>query len=213
MVKAVREVTGFPIEYYAVTAFDGIVKMVDDLKGVDVKVPYRMDDRYSGARFEPGWHHMDGRQVLAFARARHGVPGGDFGRSENHGRVIIHALSKLRAETKNVDGIKKWLKILYKRAKLNMSMTDAIELGVLARQIIPKDLTNVVAQGTPRSIGGESVVVLNESAYELFKDVGADAQADGNRKRGTPKDPPPGTTPTPKPAKTPSPTPVVDLPL
>ena len=215
LVRAVRELTGFPIEYYAVTAFDGIVKMTDDLKGVDVKVPYRMNDHYSGARFEPGWHHMDGRQVLAFTRARYGVPGGDFGRSENQGRVILHALQKLRAETKDEAGIRKWLGILYKRAQLNMSLSDAVKLGVLARQIIPSDLKNKVTPGTPQMIGGQSVVVLNEDAFQLFRDVGADAQADGDKQRGKPKAPPPGTstsTPKPKPKPTPKPTPILELP-
>jgi LCP family protein required for cell wall assembly len=216
LVRTVRELTGFPISYYAVTAFDGIVKMTDDLKGVDVKVPYRMDDHYSGARFEPGWHHMDGRQVLAFTRARHGVPGGDFGRSENQGRVIKHTLEKLRAETKNESGIRKWLGILYKRAKLNMSLSDAVKLGVLARQIVPSDLENKVTPGNPQMVGGQSVVVLTEASYQLFRDVGADAQADGDKQRGKPKGQPPGTsagsTPKPKPKPTPKPTPIIELP-
>ena len=214
LVRTVRELTGFPISYYAVTAFEGIVKMTDDLKGLDVKVPYRMNDRYSGARFEPGWHHMDGRQVLAFSRARHGVPGGDFGRSENQGRVIVHALEKLRAETKDEGGIRKWLGVLYKHARLDMSMSDAVKLGVLARQIIPSDLRNLVAPGNAQTINGSSVVVLTEAAYQLFRDVGADAQADGDKEREKPKAPPPGTTPTPKPKPkpTPKPTPVLPLP-
>jgi LCP family protein required for cell wall assembly len=217
MVKTVRELTGFPISYYAVTAFEGIVKIANTLKGVEVKVPYRMDDRYSGARFEPGWHHMNGEQVLAFSRARHGVPGGDLGRSENQGRIIVHTLEKLRASTKDESGIRKWLGILYENARLDMSMADAVRLGVLARQIVPNDLRNVVAQGSPGSASGQSVVFLSDSAYALFRDVGADAEADGDGERGVPKDPPAGTTPTPKPTPkkppTPSPTPIVELPI
>jgi LCP family protein required for cell wall assembly len=210
MVQTVRELTGFPIGFYAVTAFEGITRMVDELEGLDVNVPYRMDDRYSGSRFEPGWHHMNGAQVLAFTRARHGVPGGDLGRSENQGRVIVHALEKLRAKTKDEGGVRKWLEVLFKHAKLDMSIGDAIELGVFARQLAPKDLRNVVAPGNPGSMGGQSVVVLTDAAYELFKDVGADGVADGDRERGEPKAPPPGTTPTPKPTpkKTPLPSPV-----
>src|ERR671925_299409 len=172
MAQTVRELTGLPISHYAVTGFEGITRITDELGGVDINVPYRMNDRYSGANFEPGWHHMDGNQVLAFSRARHGVPGGDFGRSQNQGRVIVHALEKLRAETSNERGIRHWLGILYKHARLDMSMSDAARLGVLARQIVPSSLRNVVASGSAQGRGGQSVVVLDERAYELFRDVG-----------------------------------------
>ncbi len=217
LVRTVRELTGLPISYYAVTGFEGIARITDELGGVDINVPYRMDDRYSGARFEPGWHHMDGNQVLAFSRARHGVPGGDFGRSQNQGRVIVHSLEKLRAETMDERGIRHWLGILYKYARLDMSLDDAAELGKLARQIVPSTLRNVVASGTTQDRDGQSVVVLDDHAYELFRDVGADAIADGRMQRASPPPTPtPSPTPTPKPSPTPTPprsTPLPTLPF
>lgn len=212
LVRTVRAFTGFPVSYYAVTGFQGMVDLTDELGGLDVHVPYRIDDgSYSGARFEPGWHHMDGRQVLAFTRARHGVPGGDFGRSENQGRVIVHALEKLRAETSDEGGIHRWLEVLYRHARLDMSLPDAVRFGVLARQIVPADLRNVVAPGRARSAGGQSVVELTEEAYALFRDIGADALADGRLERATP---PPTPTPEPTaPAPLPTATPAPPGPL
>jgi LCP family protein required for cell wall assembly len=201
LVRTIRDLTGLPISYYAITAFDGIVKIVDTLHGVDINVPYRMNDSFSGARFEPGWHHMDGRQVLAFSRDRHDVPGGDFGRSENQGRVILAALAKLRHETSDESGIRRWLGVLFSYGWLDMPMTDAVKLGVLARQIDPSGMYDVVAPGTTESRGGQSVVILSDGAYALFRDVGADALADGKIHRATP---PP--TPKPKPTATPVPT-------
>jgi LCP family protein required for cell wall assembly len=219
LVRTVRELTGLPISYYAVTAFEGITRITDELGGVDINVPYRMNDRYSGANFEPGWHHMDGNQVLAFSRARHGVPEGDFGRSQNQGRVIVHTLEKLRAETSNERGIRHWLGVLYKYARLDMSLDDAVELGKLARQIVPSTLRNVVASGHSEIRDGQSVVVLDDDAYALFRDVGADAIADGKMQRtttqSTPTPPTPRPTPTPKPTPTPTrrPGPVPTLPF
>jgi LCP family protein required for cell wall assembly len=221
LVRTVRDLTGFPIEYWAVTSFTGISKMTNTLGGVDVNVPYDIDDSYSGAHFKKGWHHMNGEKVLSFSRARHGVPGGDFGRSENQGRVIKHALEKMRHEVKGEDGLKRWLKVLYDYSHLSMSMKDAFELAKLARQLVPADLKNVVAPGTPQTVNGSSVVVLSHEAYELFDDVRPDAVKDGNTKRAdarpmpTPKPTPkptskPGTKP---PGKGPSPSPRPILPL
>ncbi len=202
--QTVRNLTGLPVSHYAVTGFEGMTRIADELGGVEIDVPYRMEDRFSGADFEPGRQHMDGRQVLAFSRARHGVPGGDFGRSENQGRVIKHTLEKMRKEVTKSDGIMTWLKILYKHAQLNMSIGDAFELGKLAHQIAPASLSNVVASGRGETVNGQSVIILTEEAHALFRDVGADAMADGDEKR----DPPP---PPPKPQPTPTPNIIEDV--
>lgn len=222
MVRTVRALTGLPISYYAVTGFDGMVRMTDELRGVDVNVPYRMDDRqYSGADFEPGWHHMDGRQVLAFSRDRHSLPNGDFGRSYNQGTVILDSLMKLRAETSDASGIRGWLNVFFRHARLDMSLADALSFGMLARQMVPAQLYNVVAPGDARDVDGQSVVVLSDQAYALFRDIGADALADGRMHRQAPPRTPPPTpapTPTPDPAPssvpmpTPRPTPAVSIP-
>jgi LCP family protein required for cell wall assembly len=214
LIRTIRELTGFPISYYAITAFDGITKIVDTLHGVDVKVPYRMNDADSGARFTPGWHHMNGNQVLAFSRDRHDVPGGDFGRSENQGRVILAALAKMRHETKDQSGIKKWVSVLFRFGRLDMSIGDAVRLGVFARQIAPTSFYNVVTTGNARNVGGQSVVVLDDHAYEMFRDIGADALADGKMHRAAPAPTaPPKPKPTPKPTPGPVPTATPPIPL
>jgi LCP family protein required for cell wall assembly len=202
LARTVRDLTGFPISYYAVTGFDGFVKMTNALGGVDVYVPYDMNDTaYSGADFKKGWHHMDGNQALAFCRDRHSLSNGDLGRSYNQGSVILDALAKLRATTSDGSGIRRWLHVLFAYARLDLNFDDAVRLGVFARQLRPANLINVVTPGTPENVGGQSVVVLGEAAYRLFRDIGADALADGKEHRETP---PP--TPAPKPTATPRPT-------
>lgn len=205
LVRTLQEVTGLPISYYALTGFEGIVEMVDELSGVDVYVPYPMDDDLSGARFSEGWHHMDGEDVLAFTRARHGVPGGDLGRSQNQGRVIVHALQKARAEVRGERGIRRWLDILFRRAQLDMAFTDALRLGAVARQIAPASLSNIVAPGHGRTVRGESVVVLDDAAYALFRDIRADALAEGWAAEPVPEPEPKPAPPAPTPKPTPTP--------
>lgn len=212
LVRTVHELTGFPISYYALTGFQGITEMVDELGGVDVFVPHAMDDDLSGARFSEGWHHMNGSDVLAFTRARHGVPGGDLGRSANQGRVIVHALQKARAEISAPDGIKHWLDVLFRRAWLDMSLADAIRLGSVAHRIAPASLENIVAPGRGQTISGQSVVVLEEAAFALFRDVGDNAVADGVASEPVPE-PEPKPAPPPPPAPTPTPTPGLLPPL
>lgn len=215
LARTVRELTGLPVSYYALTAFEGLVNMVDELGGLDVHVDKRMNDSASGARFDPGWHHMDGRQVLAYARDRHSFSDGDFTRSANHGKVLLHALEKLRAETEDADQVARWVDVAFRHAGLDMSPSDALRLGIFARTLFPSALRNVVAPGRARKIDGQSVVELSDEAFALFKDIGADAQADGRTERALPSpsasataSPAPVTpSPSPKPTPTRSPTP------
>ena len=45
---------GVKIPYVIDTDFDGFIGMVDDLGGITVNVPTRMQDSFSGADFQPG---------------------------------------------------------------------------------------------------------------------------------------------------------------
>ena len=113
---------------------------------------------------------------------------------------------KLRAETSSSSGIRTWLDVLFRHTRLDMSLVDALRLGVLARQIVPAHLHNVVTPGSTRDVDGQSVVELSDAAYALFRDVGADALADGKMHRQAPP-PTPAPTPQPTPSPTPAPSP------
>ena len=65
---------GVTIPYVIDTDFDGFIGMVDDLGGLTVNVPIRMQDKFSGADFQPGPQKLDGHQALAYARNRHQFP-------------------------------------------------------------------------------------------------------------------------------------------
>ncbi|HVE90874.1 MAG TPA: hypothetical protein VNE62_01035, partial [Actinomycetota bacterium] len=86
-----------------------------------------------------------------------------------------------------------------------MSLEDSTRFAGLARVLAPGDLTNVVSRGTSRMMDGQSVVLLDEQAFALFRDVGGDGVADGDSVRPTPTLSPTATPgPTPAPAPTPS---------
>ena len=175
LAETVRHLTGLPVHYYVLTGFPGLVRMVDELGGVDVYVDRRMNDKNSGARFEPGWHHFDGAQALAFSRDRNDVPNGDFSRSENQGKVILAALAKMRAEVSDDDGIRRWVGVLLRHVDLDVPPGELLPLGALARRLEPEFLRNVVLPGRVGYAGRQSVVYLDGDSTRIFEDLRPDA--------------------------------------
>lgn len=175
MAQVVGELVGVPVSYVVHVNYTQLPKLVDEIGGLDVDVPVKMSDKNSGAFFPAGVVHMNGDQVLAFSRNRH-IGGGDFKRSENHGRVILSALAKLRGQgTAKVDTMK-YLGVLLRHT--DTTGMDTIELWRLARVALAIDAANVrnlVMPGRSASIAGTSYVVPTADAPAFFADFADDA--------------------------------------
>ncbi|MBI2169134.1 MAG: LCP family protein [Actinobacteria bacterium] len=176
MAQTVRQLTGLPVHYYVVTGFEGFQRLVDDLGGVDIPVPYRMNDKASSARFEAGWNRLGGAGALAFSRNRKDTPQGDLSRSANQGVVILSALAKMRGEVGDDGGLLRWVDVLLRHVRLDVPLGDLPRLASLARRLDPARVQNVVVPGTPGSAGRQSVVHLDAvAAANLFTDLRDDA--------------------------------------
>lgn len=175
VVETVRQLTGLPIDYYVLTGFVGFQRMVDDVGGVDVLVDRRMNDRASGARFEKGWHHFVGGEALAFARNRNDVANGDFTRSENHGRLLLAGLGKLRSSVADDGRLFDFIEVVRKSCRLDVPIDRLPGLAALARRLEPERIANVVLPGRVGTAGRASVVYLTQDAPKLFADLRDDA--------------------------------------
>ncbi len=149
--------------------------------GIGVDVPYAMSDPYSHARFRPGMTHMLGRNALAFTRDRHDVPGGDFGRSLNHGRMLIAALRQLKLDVaKNPGALLAWLAAGANTLQTDLGLADMADLLLSMPSLDPGRVRNRVVAGTGAMIGGLSVVQLGATAHAMFRDLAADAMLNGH---------------------------------
>ena len=149
LAATVRRTTGLPVHYYLLTGFTGLTKMVDELGGVDVMVERRMNDKASGARFERGWHRMNGAEALAFSRNRNDVANGDFTRSEQPRRCSCWPrLAKMRGEVGDDGGLGRWIDVLLRHVRLDVPVTSLPALAALARRLDP---ARHHQRGRPRS--------------------------------------------------------------
>jgi LCP family protein required for cell wall assembly len=175
LVRTVQSITGIKIDYWALTSFKGFSRMVNGIHGLTVRVRYPMHDRASGTNFNRGRRRLKGGQALAFARDRHSPSNGDFGRSQNQGRLILSALNKFNgAFAADPTALFRWIQVGIKNVKTDLRLGELIDLGLLAAQIHPGKVRNVVAPGSVGMSGSASVVHLSGSAQAIYRDIRAD---------------------------------------
>ncbi len=175
LVETVEDLTGVTIDYYLLTSFEGLTGMVDAVGGINVEIPYPMNDPASGTSFEPGIEHLDGREALRFSRDRKSVPNGDFSRSENQGRLIEAALRAVKRDVEDDPAeLFRWILAGIRHIDTDLSFTEIFDLMVTALSIKDQGVTNVVVPGGLGFAGTASIVTLGDDAEALFEDLRKD---------------------------------------
>ena len=94
----VEKYVGVPIEYYAIVNYTAFVDLVDAAGGIQVDVPYAINDacypnpqenRCTHFVLSAGVHHLDGATALEFARERHSFALGDIQREKDQQLVLL----------------------------------------------------------------------------------------------------------------------------
>ena len=172
--QTVSNLIGAPISYVLTTTFGGLVSMVDSLGGLEVDIPFPMDDQNSGAAFLPGRQVINGSQVLAFTRNRY-IPDGDILRTAHQGQVVIHALESLRKRGTSGTDVLGYLDVLFRNVRTeNITPTDLYRLGRGALAVDPGDVRNYTVPSQVGTRGNQSVVFVRPEGTALFADFADD---------------------------------------
>lgn len=101
LVATVEDATGLRVDGFLEIGFAGFAKVVDSLGGVDVCVPFDMNDERAGIDLKAGCQVVDGPNALGYVRARYSDPRGDIGRTERQ-RQFLGAIIKKAATPSTV---------------------------------------------------------------------------------------------------------------
>ena len=148
--RTVEEFLGIEIHYWAQIDFSAFVQFVDYIGGVKLDIQYPIKVSLIGSnkkvRLEPGVQTLTGEIALAYARNR--TEGdGDFSRAQRQQEVVLAMRRQLlRADVQkiflgNPKGI--W-DIFADNIHTNIPFIDAFNLGKLALQINPEQITQHV---------------------------------------------------------------------
>lgn len=197
--RAVRSLTGVPIDYFAEINLAGFYDLAQTLGGVEVCLNHPVYDSYSGADFPAGRQTLDAAQALAFVRQRHGLENGDLDRTHRQQAFISSVMQELQASGTftNIDKLKGLMAVARKDVVLSSGWDEELiqRLGALASGGNVEFRTLPVVRYD--NIDGQDVNIVDPAAIkaEVAAAIGA---------------PPPTATPATTAAK-PSPSTVVDV--
>lgn len=176
VVETVEQLTGLKMDYWAMTGFASFEAMVDDVDGLVVDVPFAMSDEASRAFFEPGVQRLDGDNALAFARNRHDLPSGDFGRSEDQGLLMVSALAQFKKEfNQDPARLLAWVASFVRQGTTSLSLDEVLDLAFTGTTINANKVVNAVLPGGVGMVGTLSVVTLNDETLDaISKDLADD---------------------------------------
>lgn len=127
-ISSIENIFQIKVDFYAKISFDSLIKMVDEIGGIDVDVKIDFCEQDENRSFKKkdmiclkkGKQHLNGKQALAYARHRHSYENQDLGRNDAQMRVIKGIMNKLLT-TEGISKIDDVLKILPKYVITNFS--------------------------------------------------------------------------------------------
>ncbi|HOF42248.1 MAG TPA: LCP family protein [Candidatus Moranbacteria bacterium] len=150
----VEKILDIPIHYYLVIDFEGFVKIIDELGGINVNVERDIyDTRYPGPNYSyetfklsKGLHKLDGATALKYVRERHNDPEGDFGRAKRQQQVIQAVKNKAFSAKTLLDvvALNNILNALGENIKTNIAFDEIESFLDLSKKVNTQNVTNIV---------------------------------------------------------------------
>jgi LCP family protein required for cell wall assembly len=177
-IKTVENFIGIPIQYYAQVDFDAFSRMIDDIGGICLNVPVKVNvgvlDENGTTTIDTGYQCMDGKVALGYARTRdisQGVTGGDVERSQNQQRVILAVRDKVLS---NLPALVSQAVPLYTEISsgvhTNLSLDDILRLAILAKDIPLSSINQGVIDYTMMQDGKTVVNGMEVAILRPFPD-------------------------------------------
>ena len=131
--KTIHHNLGIPIHYYVRVDFEGFVKIIDAVGGIDVDVDCPLPDM----KLSAGMDHMDGRRALRYARSRYST--NDFDRSRRQRKVLM-ALWDQALTLNIIPRLPELWWTMTNSFQTDLSLDQVITLAYVGAQLEPQDI-------------------------------------------------------------------------
>ncbi len=188
--SALENILDLEIHYYAKIDFEGFIKIIDELGGIEVYVENTFDDykypikgkeadndyyaRFEHLHIDKGQQKMTGSLALKYARSRHamGIEGSDFARARRQ-QKILEAVKNELLSVHNIlkpSLINKLIKTVNNNFETNIGIAQVIEIWNTFKDTEKEDIINIVLDDGPNNYlrAGRS----EQGAYTLLPKTG-----------------------------------------
>ncbi|QQE79222.1 LCP family protein [Alicyclobacillus sp. SO9] len=159
-VKAISQLTGVPINYYAETNYSGLQNMVNAVGGITIKLPFPVTINHAwypqdnGKFFSKGSHFVKGRMAFEIVHTRYGVPGTDFGRQRLQKAALVGIAKKVMSpgEVTRIPALLKSLHSYLVATNMSKQLMLSIGLGMKGHFSASKDIHYDQLKGPSKTV-------------------------------------------------------------
>ena len=177
--KTVEQVTGVRIDHFIGIGMLGFVKVVDDLGGVNVCVPFKVNDPVSGLNLNSGEQHINGIQALAFWRTREDIGNGSDLERIQRDQFMSAQVVKGVLHSGLLSNPIKLLNVVTDAAAsmttdAGMSVSDLLQIGESFRSLSSQNVQFVTVPNQPWTQNPNRVQFLQPQASQVFAAIAKD---------------------------------------
>ncbi|MDQ2814637.1 MAG: LCP family protein, partial [Actinomycetota bacterium] len=177
--KTVEQVTGIRISHFIGIGMLGFVKVVNDLGGVNVCVPYKVSDPVSGLNLTSGEHHISGIQALAFWRTREDIgTGSDLERIQRD-QFMSAQVVKGVLKSGLLSNPLSLLSVITDAAAAmttdnSMTVSDLVEIAQSFRDLSSKNVQFITVPNQPWVQNPDRIQLAQPQASQVFSAIAHD---------------------------------------
>jgi LCP family protein required for cell wall assembly len=182
VVQTVQQATGLTVNDFIQVNFLGFVQVIDALGGVNICLPFAVNDSYSGLHMSAGPHHVNGITALQYARDRHSFATSDLARITDQQHLLASLLSEAISSgtLANPLRLSRFLRATLAAVKVDQGLNVAA-LADQLRGISPREvrfMTVPLSNYNYQTPDGQLAVVWDHTqAHGLFQELKNDQAA------------------------------------
>jgi len=177
--KTVEQLTGVRIDHFIGIGMLGFVKVVNDLGGVNVCVPFNVKDPVSGLNLKSGEQHITGIQALAFWRTREDLGDGSDLQRIQRDQFMSAQVVKGVLHSGLLSNPIRLLRIVGDAAAsmttdAGMTVSDLVQIGESFRNLSGQNVQFITMPNEPWTQNANRVQAMQPQAGEVFRAIARD---------------------------------------
>jgi LCP family protein required for cell wall assembly len=177
--KTVEQQTGIRINHFIGIGMLGFVNVINDLGGVNVCVPYKVNDPVSGLNLKAGEEHINGIQALAFWRTREDIgTGSDLERIQRDQFMSAQVVKGVLASDLLTNPIRLLSVITDAAASMTtdsgMTVSDLMEIAESFHNLSSKNVQFITVPNQPWIQNADRVQFEQPQAGRVFSAIAHD---------------------------------------